>query len=244
VQIDALALRLRPRTPAQAADLGVRLSQCTARTVYPALAIVAVPMTALALMMSEWSPWWPIACIWWAKPWLDRTILFVLSRAAFGQPTTPRDVWRQQRHVWWRRLWLSLTLRRLSPWRSLTEPVYVLEGLPLGASRKRAAQIRSRHTWSGLMITDTFAIAEVALVIATVVLVLLLVPRGFDAEVLWTYLGEGRSHFVTIVITLVYAASVFTMEPFFVAAGFALYLNRRAELEAWDIEQEFRRAFR
>ena len=33
------------------------------------------------------------------------------------------------------------------------------------------------------------------------------------------------------------------MEPFYVAAGFAMYLNRRVELEAWDIEQEFRRAF-
>jgi hypothetical protein len=28
-----------------------------------------------------------------------------------------------------------------------------------------------------------------------------------------------------------------------VAAGFTLYLNRRAELEAWDIEQELRRVF-
>jgi hypothetical protein len=28
-----------------------------------------------------------------------------------------------------------------------------------------------------------------------------------------------------------------------VAAGFAMYLNRRAQLEAWDIEQELRRAF-
>jgi len=27
-----------------------------------------------------------------------------------------------------------------------------------------------------------------------------------------------------------------------VAAGFAMYLNRRVELEAWDIEQELRRA--
>ena len=37
--------------------------------------------------------------------------------------------------------------------------------------------------------------------------------------------------------------SVLFLEPFYVAAGFAMYLNRRAELEAWDIEQEFRRAF-
>ncbi|MGC4081479.1 MAG: hypothetical protein QM736_05020 [Vicinamibacterales bacterium] len=53
----------------------------------------------------------------------------MLSRAAFGQGTTPRDVWRARRMVWWRHLWLSLTIRRLSPWRTVTEPVYFLEGL-------------------------------------------------------------------------------------------------------------------
>jgi hypothetical protein len=48
---------------------------------------------------------------------------------------------------------------------------------------------------------------------------------------------------VAIVISVAYALTVMFLEPFFVAAGFAMYLNRRAELEAWDIEQEFRRAF-
>ncbi len=33
------------------------------------------------------------------------------------------------------------------------------------------------------------------------------------------------------------------VEPFYVAAGFAMYLNRRVELEAWDVEQELRHAF-
>jgi len=44
-------------------------------------------------------------------------------------------------------------------------------------------------------------------------------------------------------LPLAYAATVVFLEPFYVAAGFGMYLNRRAELEAWDIEQEFRRAF-
>jgi hypothetical protein len=44
-------------------------------------------------------------------------------------------------------------------------------------------------------------------------------------------------------LTLAYAAVVAFLEPFYVAAGFGMYLNRRVELEAWDIEQEFRRAF-
>ena len=44
------------------------------------------------------------------------------------------------------------------------------------------------------------------------------------------------------VIAVAYAAAVAFLEPLYVAAGFGMYLNRRVELEAWDIEQEFRRA--
>ena len=48
---------------------------------------------------------------------------------------------------------------------------------------------------------------------------------------------------LALMAPLTYGATVLFVEPFFVAAGFAMYLDRRAELEAWDIEQEFRRAF-
>jgi len=44
-------------------------------------------------------------------------------------------------------------------------------------------------------------------------------------------------------MNVAYAAAVAFIEPFYVAAGFGMYLNRRVELEAWDVEQEFRRAF-
>jgi len=30
------------------------------------------------------------------------------------------------------------------------------------------------------------------------------------------------------------------IEPYFVAAGFSLYINRRSELEGWDVEVAFR----
>jgi hypothetical protein len=40
-----------------------------------------------------------------------------------------------------------------------------------------------------------------------------------------------------------HALAVAFIEPFYVAAGFAMYLNRRVELEAWDVEQDLRHAF-
>jgi hypothetical protein len=46
-----------------------------------------------------------------------------------------------------------------------------------------------------------------------------------------------------LLASIAYLLTVLFLEPFYVAAGFGMYLNRRAELEAWDIEQEFRRAF-
>ena len=115
---------------------------------------------------------------WWLKPWLDRTVLFVLSRAAFGQTTRIADLWQAQRTAWWRRAWFTLTIRRLSPWRSLTEAVYQLEGLPLTRSATRVRQIRYRHAWSALMMTQTFLLSEVAVALSVFSLAFWLAPAN------------------------------------------------------------------
>jgi hypothetical protein len=242
VQLDALAVRLRPRTPFEAADLGVRLCQSTARSIYSCYALVAVPLMILALASYEISAWLPGLVIWWAKPWLDRTILFVLSRAAFGTATAPADVWRAQREVWWRQFPFTWTVRRLSPWRALTEPVYQLEGFSIFKARDRMRRIRNRVMGPALMMTSVFGLAEMALSIALFSLVFWLAPSG-RAPRLDEFVAGEAPLVVMLSIPLAYAIAVLFLEPFYVAAGFGMYLNRRAELEAWDIEQEFRRAF-
>jgi hypothetical protein len=242
VQLDALAVRLRPRTPLEAADLGVRLCQGTARSIYSCYALVAVPVMILALASYEIAAWLPALVIWWAKPWLDRTILFVLSRAAFGTATTPGDVWRAQHDVWWRQFAFTWTMRRLSPWRALTEPVYQLEGFSIFKARGRIRQIRNRVMGSALMTTAVFGLAEIALWIAVFSLVFWLAPSG-RAPQLDEFIAGEAPVFVLLSLPIAYAIAVLFLEPFYVAAGFGMYLNRRAELEAWDIEQEFRRAF-
>lgn len=242
MQVDALAVHLRPRSAMEAADLGVRLCQHAARSVYPCHLLVSLPIVALALATYEIGSALPTLIIWWAKPWLDRTSLFVLSRAAFGVPTTAADVWNAQRDVWWRQLLYTWTLRRLSPWRSLTQPVYQLEGLSLAGIRQRVPQIRRRQAGAGLLVTAAFTTAEAALTLSLFSLVFWLAPPEQGPE-LADVLSGDLSGIVTWASTIAYAGAVLFLEPFYVAAGFAMYLNRRAELEAWDIEQEFRRAF-
>lgn len=242
MQVDAFAVRLRPRTLQEATDLGVRLCQSAAPSVYRCYGVVALPLVALAMASFEIASWLPGLVIWCAKPWLDRTILFVLSRAAFGQRTAPADVWQAQRQVWWNRFLFTWTIQRLSPWRSISQPVYQLEGLSLWKAAARVRQLRRKHTASGLMMTHTFYLSELALTIALFSLAFWLAPAGRSLEGV-DLLSGNLGSFLPLVSSFAYAAVVLFLEPFYVAAGFAIYLNRRAELEAWDIEQEFRRAF-
>ena len=90
--------------------------------------------------------------------------------------------------------------------------------------------------------TSAFSLAETALALALVSLVFWFAPSGEDSNVGRYFSGQAAA-FIAVAAALAYAAVVAFLEPFYVAAGFAMYLNRRAELEAWDIEQEFRRAF-
>jgi hypothetical protein len=239
MKIDALALKLRPRSPLEAADLGVRLCQHAARDVYTCHLAVGIPVFVLALATWEWAGWLPGLLMFCAKPWLDRTILFVLSRAAFGQRTSLADLWGAQRQVWWRGFLFSWTIRRLSPWRSFTEPVYQLEGFSVWSGGARIRQLRKRMTGTAAMMMSAFAMAESALMLSLVSLIFWLSPWELGSNFF------NALEFVTtsVALPITYAVTVLFLEPFFVAAGFGMYLHRRAELEAWDIEQEFRRAF-
>lgn len=243
MRVDSFAVRLRPRANFEAADLGVRLCQSSARDVFTCYLAVYVPIIALALACYEMASWLPGLLLWWSKPWLDRTILFALSRAAFGQRTRPIDVWRAQRQVWWSQLPRTLMLQRLSLWRSFTQPVYQLEGLRGAQLRARVQQIRTGRSRAGTGILSAFSCAETSTWLSLAALAFWFAPRGSGFGPAIFIQGGTGTGWSDLLLTLTYATAIGFVEPYFVAAGFALYLSRRAELEAWDIEQEFRRAF-
>jgi hypothetical protein len=242
VQVDAFAIRLRRRSNLEAADLGARLCQSVARPVFTCYIAVALPIIAISLATFEIATWLPTLILWWLKPWFDRTILFVLSRAAFGQTTSLGDLWRAQSHVWWSQLPGTLTMRRLSPWRSFTQPVHQLEGLSLGKRRQRVRQIRSGKTGAAMLMTSAYSSVELALMIALLSLTFWFAPAGQEPEFSRLFTGEGERQ-LELAIAIAYSFVIVALEPFYVASGFGMYLNRRVELEAWDIEQELRRAF-
>jgi hypothetical protein len=238
MHVDALAVKMRPRSASEACDLGVRLCQHAARSVFPCYAIVAAPVIGIALASAEIAIWLPFFAIWLSKAWLDRTILFVLSRAAFGQETRPADLWRSRRAAWGEQFFFTWIFRRYSPCRSYTQPVYQLEGVSPWKARARVRQICRRGTASAFLMTQVFALSELSLTFGLLSLLFWFAPPGQSPELI-----DPSSPTLWFSVAGAYAITVFFLEPFYVAAGFAMYLNRRAELEAWDIEQEFRRAF-
>jgi len=141
VQVDALSVELRPRSMTEASDLGIRMVQANAASVWRSFVPVYAVVVALALSTVDVAPWLPATAIFWLKPWLDRSVLFALSRAVFGQSTTWIDLWRAARPVWCSRLAVTLSLRRLSPWRSYTLPIEQLEGQLGAALRARRRTI-------------------------------------------------------------------------------------------------------
>jgi hypothetical protein len=210
------------------------------RSVYACYLVVAVPTFLACLATYPLAPWLPASVLWLAKPWLDQAILFALSRALFGERTGPRDLWAERRLLLRPNL-LALLLLRLSASRSFKLPIVQLEGLAGPARRERVRQLTQRHRSVARGMTLAFANAELALCSSVLMLRVALAPHIFGLEGGWLA-GLAASN-AGLISSIAYALAVGFLEPFYVAAGFGLYVNRRVELEAWDIEQEFRRAF-
>ena len=242
MQVDALALHLRPRSMTEATDLGVRLVQANARSIWSTFAPLYLVVVLIALSTVELAGWLPGLILFWLKPWLDRSLLYVLARSVFGTPTRWSDLWRDRSPVWWQQWLASLLSRRLSPWRSYTQPAAQLEGQRGSAAKTRRRQLLKDKQSQALGMHLVFAHLELVLVIGAIALASWLVP-GDDHSPWFEALSRADGTQTSLLVSLAYAGIVLLLEPFYVAAGFAMYLNRRVELEAWDIEQEFRLAF-
>ena len=241
MHVDALSVQLRPRLMTEAADLGVRLVQAHARSVYGSFLPVYAVVAVLALGTVELATWLPGLVIFWLKPWLDRSLLFALSRAVFGEPTRFSDLWQARRQVWGGQWFSTLTLRRLSPWRAYTQPMQQLEGQSGPARRARRLQLLNGKRGAALAMHGALAHVEAVLLAAFLALCFWLTPPALRSQVYQWFTASGSVP-ASLLMTVPYVLVVLLVEPFYVAAGFAMYLNRRVELEAWDIEQELRRA--
>lgn len=240
MRLDGLVARIRPRTAWEGLDLGFALG----RRWFPALwglwLLSAMPVgVAAALWLPEHPDLW-ILLVWWLKPLYEAPLLFWLSRALFGAPPKLQDLWRERRMALPLRLLPSLLWRRLQPSRSFLLPLVLLEGLG-GRERRQRRRVIQGTGSTGAWLTVICVHLESILWSSALFLILFLVPEELprlnpDAAF---FDADSAAYWVSAVL---YWLAMSVMAPFYVAAGFALYLTRRTELEAWDLELVFRQA--
>ena len=114
----------------------------------------------------------------------------------------------------------------------------VLEDLKGSARRQRLRVLHGKYSDVALSSQFVCFCFEVLLAFGIVMLFEFFVPDSFgiqfyDSFNQLTLVGEW-------IITLATILAIAMVIPFHSMAGFALYLNRRIELEAWDIEISFR----
>jgi hypothetical protein len=240
VQLERLALHLRRRSPLEAIDLGCAM----ARTWWKPLLAAWLPLYLVATLLVHFvfsgSYVVAIFVLWWLKPLFDRAALDVLSRAVFGESPRVFDVWRSVLRS--PGIVASLTFYRFDLARSFNLPIWHLERLRGGVATRRARALHGRSRRHAVWATIVFLHFELVITLSIWAGMDLLNPSQLDGEFGLTSLFQpDKAQWQQWLDAAVYALTVSVLEPVYVAAGFALYLNRRTQLEAWDVELALRR---
>lgn len=238
MQLDRLAVNLQQQTPWEAIDLGFRLARTHFWILWRLWWLTALPITLLATVLLHEHPQWIGSLVWLFKPVFEPILLYWLSRALFRDELP----FRSTRRHWWsitrRRLFSALTWRRLSPNRSLLYPVIVLENPSRQEWRQRTGiftRSGSGATWLTILCVHFEAIIAVSLVAG----IGLMIPGELLPD--WDIQDwVDDTGIMAWVWSFASIAAMSLIAPFYVAGGFGLYLARRTELEAWDIEIAFR----
>lgn len=241
MELERVGVALRPRQPWEAVDLGFVMARQWGAAIYAAFLAVFVPVAVALHLVFEERLWLAALLTWWLKPLFDRIALHVVSRAVFGEVPNVRATLAAARDILSPGLLASLTVHRFNLARSLVLPVWQLEKSRGRAARERRSILGRRMRGHAVGLTFVCMNFEIVVMFSLAALGALLLPAAGEAGV--DVLGWWRDGTPgwSIADSVGYLIAIAVIEPLYVAAGFALYLNRRAILEGWDLELALRR---
>lgn len=236
MQLDKLSIETRVRTGWAAIDLGMKLALQYWFRAYFVWLLLALPIFMVSHYFLSDKTILAYLIVWWFKPLFERPIVHMLSRELFSEKMSISKTLNQMMAWLWSGLLSSLTIRRLSVWRSFYMPVVMLEKLKANAYSKRTAVLGVKFSNEASWLTMVLIHVEAILSMGFLLLIAFLIPEGFD---LWGLI-EKETAWLQVASNFVCILVVGAIAPFYVAAGFMLYICRRIELEGWDIEICFR----
>jgi hypothetical protein len=254
MRLEQMTVHLRERSAWEAVELGTALVRRHAAAIWKPWLLLTLPVFVVLNAAAWWidSLWLAGLLMWWLKPAFDRIPLFVISRATFGATPTLGETLAAQLRWGWKPLLHYLTWRRLGPARSLFLPIDLLEGVqgtrpgsrPGQALRERRRVLGSAVYGNAALLTFVCINFEASLFFACIATILMFLPIDELPETMragWALVTEHMPWWVQLACNLFAWIATSVIEPFFVGAGFGLYLNRRTQIEAWDVEIAFRR---
>ncbi len=243
MQLERIAITLRPRSAWESIDLGYAMVQEWRGPVMKAWFATYIPAAILINLLCWQAPIFAALIMWWLKPAFDRVVLFVLSGAAFGAVPTVRETLGALKRLWWNNgLFAALTYARINFARSFTLPVVQLEGSRGKFASERRKVLGREGRGAAVMLTFICMFFEAIMALSIYGLVYFLMPSDGTPDFSWKRLFEPDGSRTTQYISnAVGELAVTILEPFYVAGGFALYLNCRTAIEGWDVELTFKR---
>jgi hypothetical protein len=243
MRLTEACVEIRPRNPWEAIDLGVLLARQHRRLLMTSWAIVTLPVFALLSLLLWDYPSVAVLVFWWLKPAFERLPLLILSQALFGSTPSLRQALKDWPRALKPQLIASLTWRRFSLSRSFTLPIQQLEGLDGAERARRIALLGQKDLRAARLLTSMGSTLEMCLWLGLMLLFYAMIPQQIEIDWSWHSLLdiEGDWNWLEHLTNAFYALVVVLWGPIYVSCGFALYINRRTTLEAWDIELAFRR---
>ena len=246
MRLESLTVELRPRSNWEAMELGTALVRRHAGAIWAPWLIATgaafVVLNAIGVAMDK--PWLALLLMWWLRPLFDRIPLYVVSRAVFGGVPRTGETLRAQATWGWKTMIGYLTWRRLNPFRATTLPIDLLEGASGVRLRERRRVIGGGSGGHAFLLMTVCSLFVVVLYLSAMLIPLLFVNEEQMSDATreaFSTLFDRMPAWLQVLLNAVDWLGVSFVEPFFVGAGFGLYLNRRTELEAWDVEIAFRR---
>lgn len=246
MNLDSITANIRLRSPWEATDLGFAMVQHNARWIFPAWTLLLFSTALIVWLIlpadyQEYTPW----VVWWLKPWYDRVLLHILSHQMFDQRLSTADIFSAMPRLFLRTGLLGALLwRRPSFSRGFNLPIWQLEQLRGKARSERQNLLHLQAHSHAVWLTIGCILLELVVIFSLYALIVLLDPTDGS----WDYLSSAFTetfdvetrYWGSIIYIALSTTATWLIEPLYIAASFSLYLNRRTQLEAWDIELAFR----
>ena len=229
---------IRPRNPYEAIDLGATMVRHWWKELWLIWFSVSLPFLLIIWVALYQHKGWTLLLLWWCKPLWETPLLHFIAEKLFNNKTTAKEILRKTPKLLLNDIIPKLTLRRISITRSFDMPVSELERLKSTARNKRLNVLHRTSSSAAIWLTIVGTHMETFLLTAFISLIWLFIPEhvAWDLSIFDFFVEEEYAIWRYLFAYLAMSA----IGPFYVAAGFSLYINRRTILEAWDIELTFK----